>query len=104
MARVRVCALSDLSEGEVKDVSADPPVAIYLIDGGVYATGNVCTHEYSLLSDGYVEGDRIECQLHFAQFCIRTGAALVAPATAPIATYPVSVEGDDVFIDFPEPA
>jgi nitrite reductase/ring-hydroxylating ferredoxin subunit len=104
MTATRVCSLTELAEGEVREVSTDPPVAVYLIDGEVYATSNVCSHGQSLLSDGYVDGDRIECAWHFGQFCIRTGRALAAPATEPIATYKVDVVGNDVYVDMPEPA
>jgi nitrite reductase/ring-hydroxylating ferredoxin subunit len=74
-------------------------VALYLVDGEVFATQNVCTHQFALLSDGYLEDGCIECPLHQGKFDVRTGAALCAPATAPLTTYRVHVEGDDVLID-----
>ena len=46
--------------------------------------------------------DTVECPLHAASFCLKTGKALCLPATDPLTTYPVHVEGGDIFIDLPE--
>ncbi len=55
------------------------------------------------MSEGYLEDDAtVECPLHAASFCLKTGKALCLPATDPLTTYPVHVEGGDIFIDLPE--
>ncbi|MEU6645520.1 bifunctional 3-phenylpropionate/cinnamic acid dioxygenase ferredoxin subunit [Saccharomonospora sp. NPDC046836] len=102
MSVIRVCPVAELKEGEVRQASAEPPVAVYNIGGEVYATSNICSHDHFFLSDGYVDDDRIECSLHFAQFCIRTGEAMTAPATAPIATYAVEIRDGDIYVSIPE--
>jgi nitrite reductase/ring-hydroxylating ferredoxin subunit len=61
----------------------------------------VCTHEFAFLSDGHVDGDCVECPLHQARFHIPTGEARAAPATQPIAIFPVKVDGGSVLIDIP---
>jgi len=90
------------------DLSADEPyaatidneqIALYLVDGEVYATHNVCTHQFALLSDGYLEDGCIECPLHQGKFDVRTGAALCAPATAPIRTYKIQIEKGAVMVE-----
>jgi len=92
--------LSDLAEDEPFPVTlGDERIALYLVDGDVYATHNVCTHQFALLSDGYMEDGCIECPLHQGKFDIKTGAALCAPATAPVRTYSVHVEDGAVLID-----
>lgn len=98
--KARLCSFSDLKEGDVVKASSDPPIAAYLVNGEVFATSNICTHGNSELSDGYLDGDRIECGLHLAQFCIRTGAP-GAPASVPLATYNVEVIDGDVYVDLP---
>ena len=42
----------------------------------------------------------VECPMHSAQFDYRTGAALRSPACEALKTYPVKVEGDDVYVGF----
>ncbi|WP_371827992.1 Rieske 2Fe-2S domain-containing protein [Rhodococcoides fascians] len=54
-----------------------------------------------LLSDGYVDGDRIECALHLAQFCIKTGKVAAPPATTSVAVYPVEVVDGVVYTKAP---
>lgn len=99
MTYLRVAGLSQLAEGVPLAVEVQgEPVALFLLDGDVYATHDVCTHQYALLSDGYVEDGCVECPLHQAQFDIPTGKALSAPATTDLRCYPVKVEGGDVFV------
>jgi nitrite reductase/ring-hydroxylating ferredoxin subunit len=92
---VRVAAKADVAEGACLGVRVgSKEVAIYHLPGGeFYATDNVCSHEYALLSDGW-----LECPLHAAQFDIRTGKAMSAPADEDIAVYPIKAEGDDLMV------
>ncbi|KZD07977.1 FAD-dependent oxidoreductase [Oceanibaculum pacificum] len=100
MGWLRAASFSDLKEGGVVGVDvAGTPVALYLLDGALYATHNICTHQFAFLSDGYVEDGCVECPLHQGQFDIRTGEAKCAPVTGRLATYAVKRAGDDVFVD-----
>ena len=73
-------------------------IGVYLVGDAVHAIGNLCTHEYAILTDGFVEGDVVECPIHQARFSITSGKALSEPAVVDVPTYPVKVEGDDVFV------
>lgn len=91
---------NDLRESDALGVLvAGQHIALYRIADEVFATSNVCTHEFALLSDGFVEGECIECPLHAARFDIRSGKVLGAPATAPLAIYPAKIEGGKVLIE-----
>lgn len=95
----RIASTGQLEDDEVMAVVVDGrKIALYRSGGEYFATDNVCTHAYALLSDGYLEDGCIECPLHQARFDIRTGKALCEPATEDVATYPVRVEGDDIFV------
>jgi 3-phenylpropionate/trans-cinnamate dioxygenase ferredoxin subunit len=74
-------------------------LAIYRVDGNYYALDDVCPHAYALLSGGFIEEDRVECPLHMAVFHIPTGKCLGPPADQDLATYPVKVDGEDIYID-----
>lgn len=94
---------SDLEEGSVLGVKIKGvSVALYRIQGTVYATTDICTHEVALLSEGYVDGDCIECPLHQALFHIPTGEVRSAPATEPIATYLAKEEAEQIFVKLPD--
>jgi 3-phenylpropionate/trans-cinnamate dioxygenase ferredoxin subunit len=72
--------------------------AVYNTPGGYYATDGRCTHEKAHLADGLVIGDIIECPLHQGRFHIPTGRAKSPPVCVDLATYPVRVEGGQVYI------
>ncbi len=100
---VRVAAAADVAEGQALGVRVgDKEIAIYHLQGGEFcATDNVCSHEYALLTEGWMENGCIECPLHAAQFDIRTGKALSAPADEDLAVFAVKVEGGDVLVKIP---
>jgi 3-phenylpropionate/trans-cinnamate dioxygenase ferredoxin subunit len=95
----RVCAVADLPSGEAITLDIDPPIAVFSVDGSFYAIDDTCTHETYSLADGYIEGARVECALHFAQFDLRTGEALCLPARIGVRTYPVKTENGHIFVD-----
>ncbi len=100
MAWQRAASLTSIPQGGVIGVKLDGlPLALYRLEGNVYATHGVCTHALALLSEGFVEDGKVECPLHQGVFDIRTGKALCAPLTRDIRTFAVRVEGDDVFVD-----
>lgn len=70
-------------------------ICLYRLDGQVYATDDRCSHGNAKLSDGYVEGNEIECPYHQGRFDIRTGQPTLMPCTEPIKTYSVK-EADGV--------
>jgi len=69
-------------------------VAVFNVDGGFCATQARCTHRHGPLSEGTVDGSTVTCPLHGAQFNVWTGAALGGPATEPLKTYNVTIEGE----------
>lgn len=97
-----LCAVSDLQEDTVTPVEInDKRIAIYLVDNKVYATSNVCSHAFALLSDGWLEGILIECPLHGAQFEITSGEVVQGPADCPITVFETKVEGGQVLVRLP---
>ena len=98
---IRVCALTDLPEGESTRVVAHVPVAVFNADGELFAIDDTCTHQDASLSEGWLEDCMIECPLHAASFDLRTGRPTGPPAKRPVRTYPVLVEDGVVFVDAP---
>ena len=97
---VRVAARSELTAGEVLGVDlAGRSIALYEVEGEVYATDNICTHAYARLSDGWLDGDAIECPLHAARFEVRSGKVLSPPAIDDLKIYPVRIAGDAIEVE-----
>ena len=94
-----VASLDDLAASDaIAVVAGGKEIALYLIDGNVFATANRCTHGDARLCDGWVEGHEIECPLHQGKFDVHTGAATGAPAEVALASYPARLAGDRVEI------
>ena len=70
---------------------------------GVYAVDNECTHAAESLASGKLKGHRIFCPLHGASFDVRDGSPLSRPATIPLGTYPVRIEGEAILLSLESP-
>ena len=89
---IDVTALAELTPGDRKVVDVDGVmVAVFNLDGELYAIEDVCTHDGGELASGTVEDGAIVCPRHGARFSIRTGAVLAPPAYEPVAVFPVRV-------------
>lgn len=96
---VKVAEASAIPPGQSKFVMVeDAPVAIFNIDGKFYAIDDICSHAEASLSEGEVDGHTVACPKHGARFDVRTGEALCLPAWAPVNTYQVKVEGNDLLV------
>ncbi len=90
---VSVARAGELAPGQWKSVDVDGArVAVFNLDGRYYAIEDVCTHDGGQLTGGSIEGSEIVCPRHGARFCIKTGAALTAPAYEATARFPVRIE------------
>jgi naphthalene 1,2-dioxygenase ferredoxin component len=96
---VKVASRDAVAEGEVTGATVGgKEIALYNIDGEFFATSNVCTHAFALLSDGWLDGDVIECPLHGGRFEVKTGKGLGPPIPCDLKTYPTRIVGDDIEI------
>ncbi len=66
-------------------------IALYRVEGTVFATDNTCTHGQARLSDGFLNGHEIECPLHQGKFDIRNGNPMCAPVTDSLGCYAVRI-------------
>lgn len=73
-------------------------IALYSVEGRIYATDNICTHGHARLCEGFLEGHEIECPLHQGKFDVRNGQPACAPVTEAIRSYPVRIEAGRVFL------
>jgi nitrite reductase/ring-hydroxylating ferredoxin subunit len=98
--RIRLCATDDVDfNGALQVETGDLILAVFNVEGTFYVTDDTCTHGPGSLSEGYLEGHRIECDFHNGAFDVRTGEVVDPPCMIPVKTYKVTVEDDAVFID-----
>ncbi|GAA1779279.1 non-heme iron oxygenase ferredoxin subunit [Streptomonospora arabica] len=94
-----MCSLSDVpDEGALGVEIGDTPVAVVRSEGEIYAISDICSHAEVNLSEGEVEDGTVECWLHGSCFDLGSGKPINPPATQPVATYAVQIDGDDVLV------
>jgi nitrite reductase/ring-hydroxylating ferredoxin subunit len=99
--RIRVCAAEEVPVGEARKIETDGLVlAVFNLDGEFHVTDDHCTHGPGSLSEGFIDGDCVECTFHQGVFNIRTGAVMQPPCIIPVRTYPAVVENGIVCIEY----
>ncbi|MEK7158807.1 MAG: non-heme iron oxygenase ferredoxin subunit [Patescibacteria group bacterium] len=95
-----LCRLDDISDGGAKRVVFDgQSFAVFRHGEEVYAISDRCSHQGGSLSNGFLDGNVVECPWHGAMFDIRTGEALSLPAVRGVSSLPVRVVGGNVIVD-----
>jgi 3-phenylpropionate/trans-cinnamate dioxygenase ferredoxin component len=100
----RVCKAGDVPIGGMRafEVGGES-ILVANVGGTFHAVGNICTHHEAELAEGFLDENEctVECPLHNAVFSLESGEALESPAEVPIPTFPVTVEDDVIYIEFP---
>ncbi len=100
MARIKIATLTDLSEETLTKVEVDGKMIVLgMVEGKPFAMEGRCSHMGQDLSKGGKEGHIVRCKMHGAEFDLRTGEVLRNMQAKKLKTYPVSVEGGEVFIE-----
>lgn len=97
---VQVATLADLPPGGLLRVEVGPRlVCLANVDGQVYAFDDDCPHIGGALDEGELEGCRLTCPVHLAQFDLCAGGRVVrGPARDDLVLFPVRVEGDAILV------
>jgi nitrite reductase/ring-hydroxylating ferredoxin subunit len=99
--RVRVCALADVVEGELRAFAVAGvtwPVIVTRVGGELHACPGVCPHEDVALADGDLAGTTLTCPGHGYMFDLATGRCRHDPGLE-LRRYPITIVGDDVWVD-----
>jgi nitrite reductase/ring-hydroxylating ferredoxin subunit len=99
-SRIELCRTDEIDVGCARKIDvAGLSLAVFNVDGQFFVTDDACTHGPGSLSDGYLDGDVIECNFHGGQFNVRTGEVVSPPCMVPVKTYLVTVENGKVLIE-----
>jgi nitrite reductase/ring-hydroxylating ferredoxin subunit len=98
--RIPLCKTEEVPVGEVRKIeTAGLTLAVYNVDRTFYVTDDACTHGPGSLSQGFLEGDVIECNFHQGRFNVRTGEVVLPPCMVPVKTYHTVVEDGVVYVE-----
>jgi p-cumate 2,3-dioxygenase ferredoxin component len=99
---IMIGSVADFPVGEIRlaTLPDGTNLAIYNVDGALYATADLCTHgEASLSEEGMLTGNIVECPWHFGTFDVTSGKATGMPCTIPLKTYVVKLVEDSVYVE-----
>ena len=97
---IKIAAAQDMPPGQAASFTVEGQrIALFNVGGTYYAIGDACTHRGGPLSEGNVQGTKVTCPLHAADFDLKTGAALCPPAQKGVPSYKVVIEGDDIKVE-----
>jgi len=100
---VRAASRDELADDSVKRVQVGAQTVALVRSGGqYYALEDCCSHEEASLSEGFVEAGHIECPRHGALFDLVSGEPISLPATRPVGTWTVRVQGNDILVGMPD--
>tara|TARA_Y100000310_G_scaffold60623_1_gene55943 strand:+ start:1560 stop:1865 length:306 start_codon:yes stop_codon:yes gene_type:complete len=93
---VTVANVNDVKERKGKVVEANgKTIALFNVDGKIYAIDNTCVHAGGPLGEGTCEGNVVTCPWHGWKFDVTTGISPVNPQ-AKVDTFEVQIEGEEV--------
>ena len=97
---LKIAKTKDVPPGQAAPFTIEgQKIALFNVEGTYYAIGDTCTHRGGPLSEGDVQGTRVTCPWHGADFDLKTGAVLGPPAQKGVPSYKVVVEGDDITVE-----
>jgi p-cumate 2,3-dioxygenase ferredoxin subunit len=100
---VLIGAVADFPDGEIRPASMPDgtALAVYNVDGKIYATADLCTHgEASLSEEGILTGMIVECPWHFGTFDVTSGKPTGMPCTVALKTFAVKIIEESVYVEF----
>ena len=102
MAFIKVTTLEEIAPGTAKQVSLNGrKVALFNVNGTIYAIDDTCSHRGAPLSEGECEGAEVTCPWHGARFDLATGSSLSPPARTGVTPFKVQIVGNEVQVDLP---
>lgn len=97
---IKITERKDLTPGQAAAFDLEGQrIALFNVEGTYYAIGDSCTHRGGPLSEGDVQGTKVTCPWHGADFDLKTGAVLGPPAQKGVPRYKVVVESDDIKVE-----
>jgi p-cumate 2,3-dioxygenase ferredoxin subunit len=99
---ILIGSIADFPPGEIRlaTLPDGTNLAIYNVEGTLYATADLCTHgEASLSEEGMLIGNIVECPWHFGTFDVTSGKATGMPCTVSLKTYVVKLVKENVYVE-----
>ena len=95
---IPVADVTEIPPGTAKVVEVQKvEVALFNLEGAIYALDNMCQHAGGPLGEGKIKDDIVICPWHGYRYHIKTGKYLKNPDMS-VACYPVKVENGKISV------
>ena len=99
---IRLARTAEIPEGTGREFKVgEHYIAVFCSDGQWYAIEDECPHAGSPLNDGTVHRGIVSCLRHSWRFDLRDGRCVNFPTSPPVATFPVTIQGEDICVTLP---
>jgi 3-phenylpropionate/trans-cinnamate dioxygenase ferredoxin subunit len=89
----------EVTDRKLVDLGGNLQIGVFKREDGFYAISAWCSHQKATMLHGEVVDHELECPLHGARFCLRTGRNLSLPAVRPVPCYELKVEDGKIFLN-----
>jgi len=98
---IKVAEIKEIPEGSSKLIClGKKSIALFNIDGKIYAIHNICPHEGGPLNEGTLDGCQVICPWHGIPFDVRTGHSTSDEGFG-VSVFETKIEEKDVFLKTP---
>lgn len=102
---IRLARTAEIPEGTGREFKVgERYIAVFCSEGHFYAIEDECPHAGAPLSDGTVHRGIVSCLRHGWRFDLRDGRCVNFTASPPVATFPVTIQGEDIYVTLPDAA
>lgn len=86
------------TDRKLVDLGGLNQIGLFKLSDGYFAISAWCSHQKASMVHGEIIDHELECPLHGARFCLRTGRNLSLPAVRPVRRYDLKVDGGRIFL------
>ncbi len=99
MAWRKIAQKGDVADGKGKAFNIDGKQIALFNQDGYHAIDDLCVHQDGSIAPGKLDGDIVECPLHFWHYNIKTGELKDYIKGVKLQTYQVQVRDDGIYVD-----
>ncbi len=97
---IKACNLETVSSGDLFSFDHETKkILLSNLNGKIYATDRICTHEEADLSTGMLNEEGVRCPLHLSVFNLETGKPQNPPAEKSLKTYNVKIDQNSIYVE-----
>ncbi len=99
MAWKKVAEKDSIAVGKGREFKVDDKKVAIFNQNGYHCIDAICVHQDGHIAPGKLDGDIVECPLHFWHYNIKTGKLVDYLKDVTLQTYKVEARNDGIYVD-----